>query len=154
MHVFRAHHVPITLRTSALSLLSECATTDPLVFTGYASDLSDAMIDLLQVERPEAEADKGKGSKIDNELPPTSSDSKLPALRRGALHFYAQLIRASTAQVYESGYSSQTFSTAHIRRAKTTLTYVAATDQDGVVRVMANEAVEGLTQLSEALAGL
>ncbi|KAF7964709.1 hypothetical protein HWV62_3687 [Athelia sp. TMB] len=157
-HVFRAHHVPIALRTSALSLLSDCATTDPLVFAGYASGLSDAMIDLLQVERaverPEAAADKGKNSKSESEPQPTSSDSKLPALRRAALHLYTQLIRASTSQMYESSYSSQTFSTSQIRRAKTTLLYVAATDRDAVVRVMASEAIEHLRQLSEALAGL
>lgn len=162
VHVFRKPHIPTTLRTSALSLLSECVSTDPSAFAPYAVDLSEAMIDLLQVERvvethttikQEAEA-KDIGSRAVTDPQPTSTDSKLPALRRAALHLYTLLIRASTSQVYDSGYSSQTFSTAQIRRAKTTLLYVAATDRDNVVRIMASEAVEGLAQLNEALIGL
>lgn len=41
-----------------------------------------------------------------------------------------------------------------MRRAKTTVGYVAATDGDGLVRVMAKEVSEGLDDLAEAILGL
>ena len=41
-----------------------------------------------------------------------------------------------------------------MRRAKTTVGYVAATDDDGVTRFMAKETVEGLDALAEAMLGL
>jgi hypothetical protein len=43
---------------------------------------------------------------------------------------------------------------AYLTRARATLGYVASTDEDAVVRIMAREAGEGLGQLSNALVGL
>jgi hypothetical protein len=85
---------------------------------------------------------------------PTSIDSKLPPLRRAALHFLALLLRASTAHVYDQSHEGNPFSQSQLRRAKTTLAYVASTDEDSIVRVMAREGVEGIDQLSKAIAGL
>lgn len=159
--VFRSHHVPTALRTSALSLLSECVKTSSLAFLPYTLELSEAMVDLLQIESmPEASKTNTRGFKpkepkatMDSES--TVIDSKHPALRRAALHFLALLIRSSTADVYNSGYiyNGPTFSGPQARRAKTTLAYVASTDVDNFVRVMAREVLEGMDQLNEAFIG-
>jgi hypothetical protein len=131
----------------------------------YADNLSEAMIDLLQVEsvpdihRPynqgpertkEGEQDQSQPTK---DFQPTSTNPKLPPLRRAALHFLTQLFHASTADAYNSGHHGHTFS-GSLKRMKTTLAYIASTDKDHVVRVMAREAMEGMDQLAEAIIGL
>jgi hypothetical protein len=85
---------------------------------------------------------------------PTTANSKFPPLRRAALHFLTLLIRACLSRVYDIGPTGMLISGAHTVRARTTLEYVANTDEDAVVRVMAREAKEGLGQLSNALVGL
>ena len=85
---------------------------------------------------------------------PTVANSKFPPLRRAALHFLALLIRGCTSRVYDVGSTGMLIPGAYITRARTTLGYVASTDEDAVVRVMAREAREGLGQLSNALLGL
>jgi len=85
---------------------------------------------------------------------PTLANSKFPPLRRAALHFLALLIRACISRVYSTGRTGMLIPDAYIARAKTTLGYVASTDEDAVARVMAREAREGLGQLSDALLGL
>jgi hypothetical protein len=124
------------------------------------------MIDLLQVESiPATPKPHKQGSESTNEgeedqlkatmdSQSTLTDSKHPSLRRAALHFLALLIRASTAGVYDSGYQGQTFSASQAKRAKTTLAYVASTDKDNVVRVMAREAIEAMARLNEAIIGM
>ena len=87
------------------------------------------------------------------------ANSKFPPLRRAALHFLALLIQACTARAYEAGSAGGSgalvlFPPALMTRMRTTLGYVAATDADDVVRVLAREAVEGLDQLTEAIVGL
>ena len=164
MHVFRSHHLPITLRTSALSLLSVCLDTSALAFLPYATDLSTAMIDLLQVEStPQAlklHRQKSEPSNDDAQLKSTMesgstlTDSKHPSLRRAALHLLALLLRATIAGVYDSGYQGQVFPGSDVKRAKTTLLYVASTDVDSIVRVMAREAMEQMEQLNEAIMGI
>jgi hypothetical protein len=84
---------------------------------------------------------------------PTMADSKFPPLRRASLHFLALLVRACISRVYEMGPTGMLIPDVHVGRAKTTLGYVATTDDDPVVRVMAREAGEGLRQLSNALMG-
>jgi hypothetical protein len=85
---------------------------------------------------------------------PTVANSKFPPLRRAALHFLALLIRACISRVYDMGSTGMLIPDAYVSRARATLGYVASTDEDAVVRVMAREAGEGLGQLSNALAGL
>lgn len=164
-HVFRSHHIPTVLRTSALSLLSECVNTSSHAFLPYAEDLSDAMIDLLQVEsvravlKPSSASADDKGSSDDQVKPtmdtqPTSTDSKLPPLRRAALYFLQLLLRASMEHIYDPIYQGHSFSAVRINRARTTLEYVASTDEDNVVRIMAREAIEGIARLHEAIIGL
>ncbi|KAH9844158.1 uncharacterized protein C8Q71DRAFT_731516 [Rhodofomes roseus] len=184
--VLRTSDLPTTLRTSAISLLAQCAKTNSLALLPYATDLAEAMIDLLQVEtvpatprkenRPREDQqahdregeDKGTRDKDEDRPPPpptpdtmdaqpTSSNSKFPPLRRAALHFLTLLIQACTAQLYDSDAGGApafpTFPTRLVRRAKTTLGYVAATDEDAVVRVMAREALEEIDQLAHAMVG-
>ncbi|KZT72491.1 hypothetical protein DAEQUDRAFT_722639 [Daedalea quercina L-15889] len=182
--VVRTSDLPTTLRTSALSLLAQCAKTNSLALLPYAADLSEAMVDLLQVEtvpaaqrrRPprkggEAPNSERQGSDTDDkqenaappppsipdtmDAQPTSRNSKFPPLRRAALHFLALLIQACAERLYDSDAAGAlTFPTRLVRRAKTTLGYVAATDEDAVVRVMAREALEGLDQLAQATVGV
>lgn len=139
-------------------------------------DLVDAMIDLLQVEsvpaaqRPAAssssatsnehkEGNIGAEKGTPNSPPtidshPTSTNTRFPPLRRAALHFLGLLVQACTTRIYETG-SANAFllPPAIMKRAKTTLGYIAATDADEVVCVMAKETVEGLIQLADAVVG-
>ena len=111
--------------------------------------------------------DHHEGDEEDEETRPTSqsppptmdsnpalANSKFPPLRRAALHFLALLIRACISRVYDMGSTGMLIPNAYITRARTTLGYVASTDEDTVARVMAREAREGLGQLSNALLGL
>jgi len=181
--VVRTSDLPTTLRTSAISLLALCAKTNSLALLPYAADLAEAMVDLLQVETvpatqgqrrpprkdgqaldPERE-DKGTDDERGGDTPPpftpdtmdaqpTSSNSKFPPLRRAALHFMTLLIQACTTRFYDSDAGDAlAFPPRLVSRAKTTLGYVAATDEDAVVRVMAREALEGLDQLAQAIVG-
>ncbi|KAI9001411.1 hypothetical protein BD414DRAFT_519479 [Trametes punicea] len=172
--VIRASHFPTVLRTSAISLLAQCVKTNALAVLPYAVELADAMIDLLQVEsvsaaqrkpppRSDSEVNAQEGGKEPPQPPqtvtmdsqPTSTNSKFPPLRRAALHFLSLLANACTTRVYEAGSADWLlFPPDLLKRAKTTLGYIAATDADDVVRVMAREAAEGLDQLAEAILGL
>ncbi|KAL1660635.1 hypothetical protein GGF50DRAFT_62802 [Schizophyllum commune] len=162
-NMVRSAHLPTTLRTSALSLLGDCVHTYALAMLPYVPDLTSALLDLLQVEgvvddTVPAKASKEKQSAADDEKAgdktkredeekpgpapcmdsqPTSPNSKFPPLRRAALHFLALLIRTATQHAYAI-----------------TLGYIASTDQDNIVRVMAREAVEELGELERAVVGL
>ncbi|KAI9069217.1 hypothetical protein FKP32DRAFT_1682994 [Trametes sanguinea] len=171
--VIRASHFPTVLRTSAISLLAQCVKTNALAVLPYSIDLADAMVDLLQVEsvpaaarKPEpksdseTKADESKKKEVPPLPPtmdaqPTSTNSKFPPLRRAALHFLSLLANACTTRIYETGDADGfLFPPGLLKRAKTTLGYIAATDADDVVRVMARETVEALDQLAEAVLGL
>lgn len=165
--VVRASHFPTVLRASAISLLAQCVKTNALAVLPYTVDFADAMIDLLQVEsvpatqrKPTARSEPESDVKEGTEAPaadeqPTSANAKFPPLRRAALHFLALLTQACTRHVYETGSADRLLlPPGLLRRAKTTLGYIAATDADDVVRVMARETVEGLDQLAEAIVGL
>lgn len=167
IHVFRSSHIPTALRTSALSLLSDCVHTSSLAFLPYTDDLFESTIDLLQIESVSL-APKLRGQQLPKDITgseddqskeamdtrPTLVDSKQPSLRRAALHFLALLLKTSTAHIYDSTYQGYRLSMVQTKRARTTLGYVASTDEDGIVRVMAREAIEGLDQLDEAVMGL
>jgi hypothetical protein len=112
----------------------------------YVIDLSESMIDLLQTESTSA------APKETEDANPTSADSKVPAFRRAALHFLGLLIRETTRQLYDSSHVE--FTSRLLQRIKTTLTYVSVADGDMIVRVMAREAVEGLSELEEARMGV
>jgi len=99
---------------------------------------------------------------MDMDSHPTAANSKFPPLRRSALHFLAVIVRALIARVYDA---ESTDTDAYnvlgvdlpgtvIKRGATVLKYVAATDVDDVVRVMAREAAELLEQLRRALIGV
>ncbi|KAI0353496.1 hypothetical protein OH77DRAFT_1591208 [Trametes cingulata] len=170
--VVRASHFPTVLRTSAISLLAQCVKTNALAVLPYTLELADAMIDLLQVEtvpaaqrkappRPEAESNAKQSKDAPEQLPPTmdsqptSVNTKFPPLRRAALHFLSLLVQACTTRVYETGSADGLLlPPGLLKRAKTTLGYIGATDADDVVRVMARETLEGLDQLAEAIVGL
>ncbi|KAG2156029.1 hypothetical protein DEU56DRAFT_765220 [Suillus clintonianus] len=200
---------PVILRTSAISLLSECINTCARVVERYTEGIAEGMLDLVLVEmtvatptpRPAAKVEgkkTGKGAEVSTgqaesepapipqfqperppdllDISPLSTSSKVPALRRAALHFFALLVRMLTQEAYErdsgswsdvqirSIYPGQTGAyTAYeggplppgfIRRARTVLGYIATVDEDTVVRVMAREVGEGLEGLEKALVGL
>ncbi|KAI1789539.1 hypothetical protein LXA43DRAFT_1075305 [Ganoderma leucocontextum] len=144
--VVRTPDIPTVLRTSAISLLAQCAKTNALTVLPYMADLVDGMVDLLQIESvaaaphkpkpspPSAGDSEGKdaGDREQTQTPPTmdsqptSTNTKFPPLRRAALHFLSLLIQAC----------------------------MNPTDADDVVRVMARETVESLNQLTEAILGV
>jgi hypothetical protein len=163
LHMFRSHHIPTILRTSALSLLSQCISASSLALLPYTVDLREAIVDLLQVEswptihnpqQSESTSGEDPQSKATLASQLISTNSKSAPFRRAALHLLTLLLRASTTSVYNSGHQGHQFSRSQARRMKTTLGYIASTDQDNVVRVMAQEALEGIDQLTEAIIGL
>lgn len=160
----RLPHIPTNLKSSALSLLATCESTAPLALTQYSTDLLDGMIDLLQVESvaaSEAPPQKTKESPIQVEgsasrneaagdaldAEPLSSNPKLAPLRRAALHFLTLLIRSRLSAAYDGQSIREGESV--MKRARITLAYLASTDADNVVRIMAREALELLQNLQE-----
>ncbi len=86
---------------------------------------------------------------------PTSNNSKFPPLRRAALHLLGLLIKEATRHVYESTSPGSVFLPQQlVSKATATLGYIASTDEDGVVRVMAREVREQLSDLQRAKLGL
>lgn len=90
---------------------------------------------------------------------PTSTNSKFPPLRRAALHFIALLLRSITSRLYEnSGENMDEIALLlhgrTLQRAVTVLGYVAETDQDDVVRVMAKEDLNIVDSMKKAMMGL
>ena len=170
----RASYLPTTIRTSSLSLLATIADTTDLALLSYAHDLANAMLDLLQIEgaRASAQVQLPQSSKEENPISgsppatasmdnhPTAADAKFPPFRRASLHFLGMLVRAYTRRAYASSDSSPDVgglppaNDFPARRAMTTLGYVAATDADAVVRVMAREVADAVQALERALVGL
>ncbi len=175
----RTSDVPTVLRTSAISLLAQCVKTNALAVLPYMADLADAMVDLLQIEsvaaaprkptpRSEGDFEEEKGTADQEETAseqtsasltmdsqPTATNTKFPPLRRAALHFLSLLIQACTNRVYETGDAEGLMlSPSLMKRMRTTLGYVAATDADDVVRVMTREVVEAVNELAEAVLGV
>lgn len=172
----RTPHPSTALRTSALSLLAQCVNTSAASVILYGVDLVSAMLDLLQLEsvpmtRPTKPASKGEerndeepGDEKEQEkkfkhdtaaFQPASKDSKIPTLRRSALHFLSLLMKAFTEQLDGRSSNSSVFVLPAdiMKRARTTIGYVAATDADLIVRVMAKEALEGLDRYMEVMLG-
>ncbi|CAG8720242.1 984_t:CDS:2, partial [Acaulospora colombiana] len=48
--IIRDHHLPIPLRTSAISLASRCVDVAPLAMGVYTAELSGSMLDILELE--------------------------------------------------------------------------------------------------------
>jgi hypothetical protein len=208
LSLLREPRAPVILRTSAISLLSECVNTCARVVERYTEEIAEGTLDLVLVEmtvttpipRPKAKVNE-KRMEMNTEvsttqaepepaptprsqperppdpldMSPLSAFPKVPALRRAALHFLALLVRALTQEAYERGvgswsgiqirdiYGRQTGANTSyegglprefMRRARTVLEYIAAVDEDAVVRVMAREVGEGLEGLEKALVGL
>jgi hypothetical protein len=152
--VVRAQHLPTALRTSALSLLGQCADTNDLALLPYAADLTSAMIDLLQIERGINDKETGGAFRVESpstmDGTSTTRNARFPPFRRAALHFLALLVRAYTRRLFNGD------TTAYLRgfpteRLRTTLGYVGATDVDGVVRIMAREVGEAVEELERAV---
>lgn len=132
----------------------------------YINDLATGMIDLFQVEMvstvqssPKKDGDGGTGKAEQRESAevldskPTAIDPKLPPLRRAALHFWTTLLNQLTLAMYD-GTVVERLPAALLRRAKVTLGYIASTDEDSIVRVMAREANEAIDQLNKAMLGI
>lgn len=209
-HMVRLRDIPTSLRTSALSLLAQCAAASPSALIPWAADLCSGMLELLQLEgvstRPpetgpraarvaEKEADPkvGEGGestaqakqqpgrlvdRMDSE--PLSLDPKLAPFRRSALHFVATLLRTTVQQAMDArrdgtpyvaldGRNFRTqpagnrtqildegeaFPVELIRTIRVVLGYVRATDVDPVVKVMAGETLQLVTELELARLGV
>jgi hypothetical protein len=153
--IVRNHNLPTTLRTSALSLLAQCADTSELALLSYTADLADAMVHLLQIE---SARDSSKMNNLKEEPTmdsfPTAANPKFPPFRRAALHFLALLVRAYTRQAVNEPDVSRRISSFPSERVKTVSEYLAATDVDDVVRVMARELVEAVDEMEKAASGL
>jgi len=106
---------------------------------------------------------------------PTTKIVKTAPLRRTALHFLSQLLCSHIASLYDSRSTSTTVTNVMLnvggsqiksiptqgealpawllKRAGVVFGYVAATDEDGVARVMAKEGLELVEQYREAFLG-
>ena len=82
---------------------------------------------------------------------PLRKDAKLSPLRRSAIHLLTALVKGLLDQVYESGVSDVHRDSFSAQRGLTTLRYIATTDADNTVRVLAAEAVDLLAQLRRAV---
>ncbi|KAF9462618.1 hypothetical protein BDZ94DRAFT_1366131 [Collybia nuda] len=147
--IVKSRYLPNTLRASSLSLLAECESTNPSAMLPYILDLAETMIDLLQVESTSSTIKDSK-----EEFEPTSDNAKLPPLRRAALHLLSLVFREATRTIYDSPFGRSVFSNSLVKRAKTTLTYIASTDKDIVIQVMARETGEIVSQMQNAMMGI
>lgn len=159
--IVRNANIPTLLRTSSISLLADCVDTWPLALLPYIQDLCFGFIDLLQVEttasknvlrRDEVESN-GSMSLTTMDSDPTLKDSKVPALRRSAIHFLGSYIRATTRLIHERRNLNATIliPKSLVQKASVTLDYISSTDDDSRVRVMAEEARESLENLHRAV---
>ncbi|KIY73777.1 hypothetical protein CYLTODRAFT_406490 [Cylindrobasidium torrendii FP15055 ss-10] len=143
--VLRSSGAPTALKTSAVSLLADCVGTYFLALGAYWEELVSSMLDLLQAETStKEEEDPTKGMDAN----PTQRQ-RFPPMRRAALHFLGMLIRETTRAAYD-GVAQLSFEPALLRRAKITLQYLAATEGDGIAKVMAREVTEAVTELEKA----
>lgn len=172
----RGSYLPTTLRTSALSLLETIADTAELALLPYAHEIAHAMLDLLQIEGARASV-QARGQQDPVSTPtdanfspispspipsmddqPSAANPTFPPFRRASLHFLGILVRAYTRRAYASdssvGGSGMSVDDFPTRRAATILAYIAATDADAVVRVMAGEVGDAVHALERALVGL
>jgi hypothetical protein len=169
----RGSYLPTTLRTSALSLLATIADTADLALLPYAHEVAHAMLDLLQIEGARALV-QARGQQDPVSTPtdanfspispssmsmddqPMAADPTFPPFRRASLHFLGILVRAYTRRAYDSsvGGSGMSVDDFPARRAATILAYIAATDADAVVRVMAGEVGDAVHTLERASVGL
>ncbi len=85
---------------------------------------------------------------------PLRKDAKLSPLRRSAIHLLTVLVKVLLDQVYESGVSGVHGDSFSAQRGLTTLRYIATTDADNTVRVLAAEGVDLLAQLRRAMLGV
>ena len=231
--IIRTAHLPATLRSSALSILAECANTNVKALEPYAAGLADTCVELVKLEsvpiksseeiKPKRTEEKPKDEEMtqdDEVLPemlskpssfsapeprkpafplpqpasrpaipdatdtnPTTTQSKASPLRRAALHLFTLLLRAYIGIIYEDISHAQTSDTPQVRilldtgereiqiknvgrgkkgvlpvevlkRARIVFGYVSVTDEDGVVRAMAREAGEMVTEYEGALVGI
>jgi alpha-D-ribose 1-methylphosphonate 5-triphosphate synthase subunit PhnI len=154
----RETQLPTSLRTSALSLLADCENTSAIALEPYNYDLSETMIDLLQVEAaPRRESDhrdteskKKTDTTQSMDEQPTSRNTKLPPLRRAALHFLSLLVKSSIERIYYKTAGLSGLSDSTLSRAQVVLSYIASTDSDDIVRVMAREVLELVHDLDRA----
>ncbi|KAG8987795.1 hypothetical protein FRB90_003143, partial [Tulasnella sp. 427] len=148
-HVVRLRDVPTSLRSSALSLLAQCAATSPPALTPWAADLCSGMLELLQLESvssrapeprkegaqasdgtaaPEAEGAEGSTDRAKQQTAnlvdrmdsePLSVDSKLAPFRRSAVHFLATLLRTTVQQTVADQRPAETTVTLNARNFRT-----------------------------------
>ncbi|KAF8490277.1 hypothetical protein JB92DRAFT_3010158 [Gautieria morchelliformis] len=129
--ILRSPHLPTTLRTSALSILAQCAATNALALGAYTANLADSCVELIQLESVAA---KSRAATKSNEEPkpsdnadddktnagqagdpkqharypdlmdsdPTTKSAKVAPLRRTALHFLSRLLRSHIEILYDS----------------------------------------------------
>lgn len=155
--------VPTVIRMSSISLLADCVDTYFLSILPYVEDLCVGLVDLLQLESVSAKTQKDRTTELDEVQPPltidsdpTSRNTKLPPLRRAALHFLTLLIRALAKLIHDdrSVKTTTDFLRTTARKASHTLGYMSSTDEDDLVRIMAREAKESLDELQRAILGL
>ena len=88
---------------------------------------------------------------IEMDMDPLQKGAKLSPLRRSALHLLTVLVKGLLHEVYESGALGVRGNLFSAQRGLTTLRYIATTDADNTVRVLAAEGAELLAHLRRAV---
>jgi len=151
--IVRNADIPTVLRTSSISLLADCVDTWPLALLPYTQDLCFGFIDLLQVETLAKNIRGPMETTMDGD--PTLKNSKIPALRRSAIHFLGSYFRAATKLIYDERILNAIimFPKSLVQKATVTLDYISSTEDDSRIRAMAKEARENIEDLQRAALG-
>lgn len=178
----RDNTLPTILRTSAISVASQCIDISPLAMAKYNAELSNAMLDILELEhsllveskdrrtQPAADVDTaetdmsmngvGVGTRQLGDLltdeDPTVINSKLSPLRRSAIHLLTSIIRHFLQLASERpGHGRDGIMRDFpVRRSGVILRYLSINDADAVVNGMASEAVSMLREVGRLRLGV
>jgi hypothetical protein len=173
LNIVRNSDIPVTLRSSALSILSVAIETAPMALLPYIYTLADACLTLLSLEsrplkrrRDESQAEDDDGDDAESLGPirteaelksarkligydeseePLSTDPKHPSFRRSAILFIALLLRSTAvAEEDNTSTSGMLVSPEIVERTRVVLGYVGSTDEDGLVRFQAGQVLDEL----------
>jgi len=139
LHVLRASNLPVVLRASALTILGACAEVSPISLLPNKVTLVEACLDLLSVESRPAQNGNAASKSKDETPDGLETAASHPSLRRGALLFLSQLMRASPDDFRDGSI--------RIARLKAVIGYVRDTDEDYLVRHNAGLVLEDVEEL-------
>lgn len=174
----RDNGLPTTLRTSAISIASQCIDTSPFAMGRYSAELSGAMLDILELEhsllveskdrRPRREETEGVNGEEEGNDTISSNNVGRPKAQIGDLmtdeeptannaklsplrRAAIHLLSSIIRHFLQDGSETLEFP---VRRTRVILRYLGVHDADAVVNAMASEAVGMLLEVGRLRLGL